>query len=697
MSDDFFSDFFDDYFAESDEHLTIVRRGLLTLETHLQNPPVPRSLLDELFRSFHTLKGLSGMVGVKEAEQLAHDMESYLRALREQQVNLSTEGMDALINGTKMLEQVIANCRTENPAPDITPIINQIFAILPDSDRTQTTTAKNTSSSRTIISNSNAPLKLKIEETNQLKAAIDNGLNVWRFEFTSAAELAERGINVNTVRERLQQLGQLIHSSPRVLPSGGIVFDFIIATTADETSFTEWENDGINWTAIELGEESLVADNIEHQHSNGQAATQVTVTSHTGSLATSNVVRVDLAKLDELMRMVGELVISRSRLEDNLARLDGVSAPQMRPLRETNLALERQLRELRDGVMRVRLVPIGEVFARMQFVVRDLARESQKQVILKLSGQETEIDKFVVERMMDPLLHLVRNSVSHGLETETERIKNGKPPAGKLALRASTAGEMVIIEIEDDGRGVDVEKVAKTARQSGLIGDDVVLDTSTVLDLICSPGFSTREQADLTSGRGVGMAVVKNTILELGGNLTLLTTPGAGTCFRIELPLTLAIADALIVSVAGQTYAIPQTSVREVIEIKPESITVLQNNEILSYRNNVLPLIRLAHVFKLNNEAVKGKQLSPDIAERSNIIVNNHHKSVYALVVGTGLDIVGLLVDRVLAQQEIVVRSLNDPLIQVMGISGATELGDGGVVLILDAGKLKGQTSKVKY
>jgi chemotaxis protein histidine kinase CheA len=393
----------------------------------------------------------------------------------------------------------------------------------------------------------------------------------------------------------------------------------------------------------------------------------------TSAPAPSNFVRVDLARLDELMQMVGELVITRARLGDNLKALKGlVSEPQLRTLRETNLALERQLRNLREGVMRVRLVPIGEIFARMQFVIRDIARESKKQIALELSGQTTEIDKFVVERMMDPLLHLVRNAVSHGLESEAFRIAQGKSPEGKIALRAATAGEMVVIEIEDDGCGVDVEKVTKRARSQGLIATDATPDMATVLDIICSSGFSTRDQADLTSGRGVGMAVVKNTVQELGGFLTLDSHVGVGTKFTIQLPLTLAIADALTVSLGGQTFAIPQSSVREVLETQPTAITVFENNEIFSHRGSVLPLIRLADFFGLAST-------SPE---------TQNGKRLHVVVVGSGLNAVGLLVDRILGQREIVVRPLTDPLVQVVGIAGATELGDGRIVLILDTAAL---------
>jgi two-component system chemotaxis sensor kinase CheA len=312
--------------------------------------------------------------------------------------------------------------------------------------------------------------------------------------------------------------------------------------------------------------------------------------------------------------------------------------------------------------MRIRLVPVRDVFARMRFVVRDLVREKRQEIDLRLGGEETEVDKFVVERLADPLLHLIRNAVSHGLETPAERVAAGKSSRGRLDLRAAASGGMIVIEVEDDGRGIDVEAVFAQARAGGLLAPDVPTDPTGVLDLICSPGFSTRDGTDRGSGRGVGMDVVARAVEDLGGTLTLKTRAGQGTLFTARLPLTLAIAEALIVIVAGQKYAVPQIAVREVIEVEPGSAAILENNELLLHRGGVLPLIRLADVFGLSRPA------GPFVA----------------LIVSEGGATVAVAADRVLGVREIVVRSLADPLVQVPGVAGATELGDGRVVLILD-------------
>jgi two-component system chemotaxis sensor kinase CheA len=634
INKEFFAQFLDDYFSECDEHLAIVRGALLAIEPFVGQPRLNRDLIDKLFRSFHTLKGISAMMGVQEAERLAHHMESFLRALREGQVSLSTEGVDALVENTRVMEQVIAARRVEQPPPDISKAVAKLEALVSGDSASDHTSAQNASVAA-------APGR--------------EGARLWRFEFTPSSPLAERGINVNSVRSRLQAMGEIIRAVPLVSAQGGVAFEFIVATAAGEGDFAAWREDGLTFAPSET-QGPAVSEQDKGEDS--------PIDSPLPALAPSNVVRVDLARLDDLMRMIGELVISRSHLDDNLKRVeDSLPSAEWQPLQENNLAFERQLRYLREGVMRVRMVPIGEVFERMHFVVRDLAREYQKRVRIELAGQRTEIDKLLVERLMDPLLHLVRNAISHGLEPESERAAQGKPPEGVIALRASTSGEMVVIEVEDDGRGIDSEQVARRASEMGLIAADAIDDQSKLLEIICEPAFSTREEADRASGRGVGMNVVRNTVVDLGGSLSLDTRRGRGTRFTIQLPLTLAITDALIVDAGGQRYAVPQSSVREVIEIDPATVTALENNEVIRYRGGVLPLLRLARLFGLK--------------ERSG-------RALYALVAVGGQNPVAIVVDRLSGQREIVVRTFTDPLIRIAGIAGATELGDGRVVLILD-------------
>jgi two-component system chemotaxis sensor kinase CheA len=649
-NEEFFGEFLDDYFAECDEHLTLVRRGLMALETFLDQPRVDQALLDDLFRSFHSLKGISAMVGVRQAEHLAHHMESYLRRLRDQEIALTGPGLDGLISGTKMLEQVVAARRNQAPAPDIAPTMVQLEALTSSSVQLDAIAPADT-----------APLVSVADARNETNAATGDK-KIWQFEFTPSPGLAARGINVNTTRARLQEIGELIQAAPRVLPAGGIVFEFLVASAADESAFAAWRDDGL--TAAP-GESSAPAASSDKTNAPAGAVTP--------AVAPPSIVRVSLGRLDELMRMVGEMVVSRSRLDNQLRQAEPVMpAARWRPLQETNQTIERQLRDLREAVLRVRMVPIGEVFERMQFVVRDLARETNKKIRLELSGQGTEIDKLLVERMMDPLLHLVRNAVSHGMQSPAEREAAGKPIEGTIKLNAFTAGEMVVIEVEDDGRGIDRERVMARAHAMGLVGDTGPLDDAALLDLICSPGFSTRDETDRAAGRGVGMAVVRNTVQVLGGAFALDSELGRGTRFTIQLPITLAIADALIVAVGGQRFAVPQAVVREVIEVEPQKVKAFERNEVIPYRGGVLPIIRLARLFGL---------------------AENYRHAFHAFVIGSGSSAAGIAVDRILGQREIVVRAIPDPLLQVRGIAGATELGDGRVVLILDAHGLTGRKS----
>lgn len=652
--------FLDDYFAECDDHLTAVRRNLLALESFVNQPQVDRNFLDRLFRSFHTLKGLAGMVSLLPAEELAHQMEHYLRALRQGQVRLTSEGLTVLMDGTTMLEQVIAAKRSRSPLPAIASMMERLEPFTVLSAPESASGPENGPSDR-------LPQGLEKEKKEPFSGPLKNGERVWVFEFRPSLELSERGINVNTIRSRLEETGRLVKGDPKVLNDGGISFEFLLVTPAEETGFNPWQEDGLSWRLFEGAPPEAARSPKE--------GTQLPSSPGLLSVAPFNVIRVDLGRLEDLMQMVGGLVISRARLEGQLKELEkALPAFNWQDMQETSQTMERQLRDLREGVMQIRMVPIGDVFNRMQFVIHDLARESQKKIRLELVGQETEIDKVVVERMLDPLLHLVRNAISHGLETPEERREAGKSEEGKILLKASTAGDVVVIQVEDDGRGLDREKVLQRAVEMDLIQGEVLPDMVTLLDILCEPGFSTRKEADLGSGRGVGMGVVKNMVQELGGSLSMDFGSRKGMRFTIELPLTLAIVDALIVKAGEQTFAVPQPSVREVIEVPVDAITLLENNEIFSYRGGVLPLLRLSRFFHLEEEK----------------------RPIYiALVVGQGLGSLGIMFDRILSRREIVVRAVNDPLVQVMGISGATELGDGRAVLILDvAGLLRAGRKK---
>jgi two-component system chemotaxis sensor kinase CheA len=627
----FEASFMDDYFGEADEHLLAIRRCLLMLDGSSAADEAPVAL-EELFRSCHSLKGISAMVELREAEVLAHHMESCFRAIRHGDVALDGPSLETLLDGANALESVIV-ARREGAA---------------------------------VPSGETAMMALRALASSKIGAAAKTAAGApaaaqgraWTVRFVPSPALVERGVKVDTIRARLLQIGTILSVAPLVRAGGGIAFEFEVRTD-DEASLAAWTADGLSY-------EPSAAPAAESpgggEAASGPRAWEV------AAGAPGNFVRVELSRLDDLMRLAGDLVVTRSRLEDTLRRVErSVSSREFRLLQEHDSLMARQLRDLREGIMRVRLVPVGEVFRRMPFVVRDLARDVGKRVQLEMTGQGTEIDKFLIERMMDPILHLVRNAVSHGIETVERRVAAGKPPEGVIRLSASTVGESVIIEIADDGAGIDLDAVAERLQTKDLQTGDGVVDTRRLLDAICASGFSTRDEADRISGRGVGMAVVRDTVHELGGSLDVDTGPGRGTTFSITLPLTLAVIDAIIAQVGHQTFAVPQSAIREVVEVDPDSIRTLEHNELLVYRGGALPVIRLGQLFQIES------------APRPRL---------HAIVVGTGLSAVGLLVDRVAGHREIVVKAITDPLIHVSGVSGATELGNGRLVLILDVGAL---------
>jgi two-component system chemotaxis sensor kinase CheA len=629
----FFEQFIDDYFAECDEHLSSARGLMLQLEKG-ESPAKPEeSVVDGLLRNFHSIKGLSAMVGMEDVTQLAHHIEDYLRLLKDPRAEVTPDGIAEVLVGINTIEQVL-NARRKSEAP---PDISQVLVLL--------TTAADEARPR----RRGRPGAQQPSGASSGAAVIERK---WKVEFSPSAELAAKGITLTAVREKLGSIGQVVSASPRVLDDGGVAFDFTLSTTAAQPTIDSLFAEGVIFHEI--------ADSPVPPKE--PAATPFSVATST------NIVRVDMSRLDDLMRVAGDLVVSRFHLDETLRAADHCLTPAgLRALQDINSVMERQVRELRETVIRTRMVPIGQIFERMRFVARGLERETEKKVHVEISGQDTEVDKIIVERMMDPMLHLVRNAISHGIEMPNDRIASGKPPEGTIRLSAMTAGDSVTVEVEDDGGGLDTDKVAARARSLGMLDATETLDAKRLLDVICAPGFTTRDAADLASGRGVGMAAVQAAISELGGLITLHTTPGKGTRFNIQLPLTLAIADSLLVTVAEQRFAIPQANIREVLAIESSDLTAFENNEVIPYRGAVIPILRLTKMF--------GLKAKP-------------RKRLHVLVIGNEPNAVGLAVDRITGQREIVVRAVTDPMLRVPGISGATELGDGRPVLILDVHSL---------
>lgn len=626
----------DDFYAECDELLTAVREGLTQLEAGKGNSAGDPRVIEALFRSTHSLKGISAIVGLTTAEELAHGMEEVLRALSKGQTRVTDELVDALLASAQRLEKIVSAHRQEKPMPATEDLLRLL--------RPWISSVKTESP----VSASAEPTPVNEEQqADPVEAAKAKGLILYRVTFAPSAQRDRQGLNVNSVRQRLGQLGEIIRATPIVRGKGVMVFEFMVGVREVPPDFSSWTADGIEFAPIAPEPVAPVPAALADE------------VSETLSLTPSHMVRVDLARLDDLMRIAGEMVIQRSRLED---RLQQMPEAQGGGLVEINRALGRSLREMREGIARVRMVPIAEIFARMPFVVRDLVRGTDKKVRVALEGNQTEVDKYLVERLKEPLLHLVRNAIAHGIENAAERTAAGKPAEATVTLRARSAGESVLIQVRDDGRGVDAKTVVARAKTLGVAVPER-LDAAAVLAILCAPGFSTRDQADRAAGRGVGMDVVANTVRELGGTLLLDTQLGAGTEFTLKLPLTLSIANAIIVTVGDELCAVPTSAVEEIIQVGVTDVRTIKKTEVIPYRGGLLPFVRLRKMF------------GAPPAEATLLTL---------LVVSGERGATGLLVDRVRSQREIVIRPLSDPLLRVPGISGATELGDGRPILILD-------------
>jgi two-component system chemotaxis sensor kinase CheA len=408
------SAFLDDYFAECDEHLTGVRRLLLDLEASVGRV-APRPVLDELFRHFHSLKGISGMVELRPAEDLAHRMEEYLRSLRVRESVLTSEGLSAFFDGAQLLEQIVGARRSGGSVPAVEAGVARW--------------------GRRLATTMDRVASFTDPAESDVRVPAVTASPRWRLTFIPHKSwwlAASR----DTIRKRLASIGEIVQATPHVIGEGTIAFEFVVATRTGEEAFAGWQEDGV--TAERLPEEPPA---IEPDDAGFTAPVKPAgIDSWSGGVAPSHFVRVDLARLDELMRGVGDLVISRARLNEALTRVEShIPSGEWRAVQENAVLIDRQVRTLREGIMRVRLVQVGEIFRRMPFVVRDLARETGKKVQLELRGQSAEIDKFLIERMMDPVLHLVRNAVSHGIETVEERL----PPAnvGRDDCNASAAAD----------------------------------------------------------------------------------------------------------------------------------------------------------------------------------------------------------------------------------------------------------------
>jgi len=663
------------YLVEADEHLTVANTQLLAIESAQRNGETNPRAVRETFRSLHTIKGLSAMVGVEPVVAIAHRMENFLRDSDRSGGPLPQPAIDALLRGVRAIEQRIAALSRGDSAA--APSDELLVAL----DSLGLAAAPAPRAAEAVLDlEPDILAKLAPFEVEQLLRGVAAGQRALRAEFSPSPERAAQGLTINSVRERVAKVASIVRVLPRavaVSPSapGGLCFVLLLLTDSSNEELGE---------AIGLGSANLVS--IARDLPRPAAEAELAAPSEDGldgadagemdAHSRRGVVRVDVHRLDDAMEGLSALIVTRYRLARAIASLTehGVNTRELSAIMNDNA---RQLRDLRAAIVRVRMVPVSELLERIPLLVRGLRRATTRAVRLELEGGNAELDKSVSERIFPAIVHLVRNAVDHAIETPDERLRRGKPEEGLLRItcgaRSSTRLE---ITVSDDGRGIDRALVARKA------GRPPPEDDAGLLDLLCIPGLSTRDIVTTTSGRGMGMEIVKRAIVdELGGELELHSQFGQGTTFTLRVPLTISIVDAFSFECGEQRFVVPVAMVDEIVEVDPNAVVQVPENddgspalELMSRRGVALPLIPLARVFRL--------QTSPRSASK-------------AIVVRRAGAPMAFTVDRMLGQQEVVIRPISDVLVRAPGISGATDLGDGRPTLVLDLVALSASLSRV--
>ena len=667
-----------EFVSEAEEILERMRDELTRLAEGVGDGGDPSpELVNGLFRSAHSLKGLSGMFGLDGMSELAHHLEDVLDRLRLGRATLDAEALALFDEAITLIGATLEKLEDEAARPVHEEALVALIARI--DAWTKAPPADAGSAAEPELSPTLMRALTEYEE-HRLRENMRRGRLICvveaDFEILSFEEgLAELS---GAIREGGELLSTL--PSPGEAPDSQIRFSLLTATTlapeelaarigldparvrvawrpaAGSAAARDREAEGEE--VVPVGAPETVADGSD-------------TSADTPSLKSiSETVRVDIRKLDELMNLVGELVIQRGAVKALAERLASQPATARvgHDLEKVHKGLERKLQELQAAVLDVRMVPLRQVFDKLSRVVRRLRVDLHKEVRLEIRGADTELDKLIVEELVDPLMHVVRNAFDHAIEAGEERVAAGKPAEGCIRLEAYQRGNDVVIAVTDDGRGIDLQTVVERARERGVIARDAEPTGREALDLIFAPGLSTRREVSETSGRGVGMDVVRANIAALGGIVDVDSVRGRGTTITMTLPITLAIIQALIVGVGGERFAIPLNAVRETLLMDPADVSRSDGREILNLRGEPLLLHRLGAGFGLAEGDPHGKR--------------------YAVVLGLGEARLGLLVERLEGQQDTVIKPIQGPVRNVRGIAGATELGEQGAVLVLDVAAL---------
>ncbi|NLI94166.1 MAG: chemotaxis protein CheA [Peptococcaceae bacterium] len=696
-------DFLEFFLLDSQEQVERLGSGLLQLERDGENI----ALVNELFRSAHSLKGASGTMGFTPIVELTHAAEDLLDKLRQGKMLVTNEIIDVLLAVTDKVKMMLAQVEQRvEITEEYSELKDQMHVLAETGALSQTRTPVSKAAEVRRQTPTQADFTLTAAERGIVDEALISGKAILQVEVLFAPNTLMKAVRAVMVIQRLEPLGRVVKILPSieeleadtaerfhllfitVEPPEEIRADVLEVSEIMEVwirhyslsdsfknhkDFSADSDFNSDFKANEQNENSTPGgeDKEDGSHPLQQAAAQTAADAKDNAANQVHTIRVDTVRMDNLINLVGEMVITRTRLVKigNDLKAQNRSDALIDGLNETNVYLGRLMSDLQESVMRLRMVPVGTVFSRYPRLVRDFCRKTGKKIELVIKGEETELDKTVIEMIGDPLTHIIRNSVDHGIEAPEERIAAGKPEVGTITLDAYHEGNHIAITVSDDGAGLDIEKIYKKALEKGLIGDREEMSEKDITNLIFLPGFSTADKVTDMSGRGVGMDVVKKALNNLGGLIDIKTRRGEGTSFIIRLPLTLAIIQALLVEVGQEIYAVPLSSVIETLLVKTNEIKTVGGLPMVQLRGNTLPLISLKEKFDLHDE-------------------NKIQNEVFVVVVGLGDKVIGLIVDELQGQQEIVIKTLGDYLNGLPGIAGATILGDGKVTLILDIGSL---------
>lgn len=687
------------FIEESKENLQALNENLLLLEA----TPDDIEVVNVIFRVAHTLKGMAGTMGFVKMQHLTHSVENVLSEIRNGKLHITTELVDIMFQCLDALENYVDQIINTSSEGDesYSNLIGQLEAILKGDFKggapaaTATDTPAATTSSATNAPAQSNQFKLPDSVEVVKKQALESGMNVLKINIIIAKTCMLKAARAFIVYSDLGTMGEIIHSDPSSQEIEEEKFDqeFMLVLTTDESperiqeivmAVAEIEGVTIEEFTLDQQDTPIVQDEEVPEQNVPEAPTPApaapppppaapkkaatkedAAAAHKAAVAGKSV-RVNIDRLDTLMNLVSELIIVKTQLE-------GIAESNNQSNSETNYSdsveyLERVTTSLHDAVMKVRMVPVETVFNRFPRLIRDISRKLGKNIELVMSGEETELDRTVIDEIGDPLIHLLRNAADHGLETTKERKEVDKPEKGTIKLRAYQDGNSVVIEVEDDGRGIDVEKIRAKGIERGEPADVVAaMSEQEVLELLFKPSFSMAKKITDLSGRGVGLDVVKSKITALGGNVEIVTELGKGSRFIVRLPLTLAIIQALMVNISSEKYAIPLNNIQNIENIHHDEIKQVQNQEVIVLRNQVIPVVRLDSILELP---------STDNEDLIVVIVKKSEKQV------------GFVVDSLIGQQEIVIKPLGKYLNNIHMIAGATILGNGEVALILDINTL---------